>query len=81
MYCEFVNIKLSPWQQLVSLEIPRPRPGANQEGDGIGKIFVEFATEKDCHSASNALSGRKFANRVVLTSFYDPDMYHTRRFQ
>ena len=29
----------------------------------------------------NALSGRKFAARVVLTSFYDPEMYHNRVFK
>ena len=29
----------------------------------------------------NALSGRKFATRVVLTSFYDPEMYHNRVFK
>ena len=31
--------------------------------------------------AMNALSGRKFATRVVLTSFYDPEMYHNRVFK
>jgi len=78
---EDVKEECSKLGNLVSLEIPRPRPGAGEGQEGIGKIFVEFATEKDCHSASNALSGRKFANRIVLTSFYDPEMYHTRRFQ
>lgn len=66
--------------QLVSLEIPRPRPGVD-DGEGIGKIYVEFASQTDCQNAANALSGRKFSNRVVVTSFYDPEMYHHRRFQ
>ena len=29
----------------------------------------------------NALSGRKFASRVVLTSFYDPELYQNRTFK
>jgi len=77
---EDVRDECSKLGKLISLEIPRPRPGVS-EGEGIGKIFVEFASERDCQSASNALSGRKFASRVVLTSFYDPDLYHTRRFE
>lgn len=66
--------------KLVSLEIPRPRPGV-PDGEGIGKIYVEFASHIDCQKAANALSGRKFSNRVVVTSFYDPEAYHHRRFQ
>ena len=66
--------------QVVSLEIPRPRPGLT-EGEGIGKIYVEFANHIDSQKAANALAGRKFSNRVVVTSFYDPEAYHHRRFK
>jgi len=62
-----------------SLEIPRPRAG--QDVTGVGKIFVEFTDTDGCNKAMNALSGRKFAARVVLTSFYDPEMYHNRVFK
>merc|ERR1712021_280536 len=62
-----------------SLEIPRPRAG--QDVTGVGKIFVEFTDQDGCNKAMNALSGRKFAARVVLTSFYDPEMYHNRVFK
>lgn len=62
-----------------SLEIPRPRAG--QDVTGVGKIFVEFTDTDGCNKAMNALSGRKFATRVVLTSFYDPEMYHNRVFK
>lgn len=44
------------------------------------KIFVEFYSTSDCQKAQQALTGRKFANRVVVTSFYDPDKYHRRQF-
>merc|ERR1712210_272176 len=62
-----------------SIEIPRPRAG--QDASGVGKVYVEFVSLEGCNAAMNALSGRKFANRVVLTSFYDPDLYHRRVFK
>jgi len=62
-----------------SIEIPRPRAG--QDASGVGKVYVEFVNLEGCNAAMNALSGRKFANRVVLTSFYDPDLYHRRVFK
>ena len=66
--------------QVISLEIPRPAPGLSEK-DGVGKIFVEFASHVDSQKAAAALSGRKFANRVVVTSFYDPELYHHRLFK
>jgi splicing factor U2AF subunit len=61
-----------------SLEIPRPIRGV--EVPGIGKIFVEFTNILEGQRAQENLSGRKFANRVVVTSFLDPDKYHRREF-
>jgi len=61
-----------------SIEIPRPIKGVDVPG--VGKIFVEFISKSECTKAQQALTGRKFANRVVVTSFYDPDKYHRRQF-
>jgi splicing factor U2AF subunit len=61
-----------------SIEIPRPIEGV--EVPGLGKVFVEFNTVADCQKAQQALAGRKFSNRVVVTSYYDPDRYHRREF-
>jgi len=61
-----------------SLEIPRPVPGV--EVPGCGKVFIEFGSAADCQRAQHALTGRKFSNRVVVTSYYDPDKYHRRDF-
>ncbi|XP_058794904.1 splicing factor U2AF 50 kDa subunit-like [Phymastichus coffea] len=61
-----------------SLEIPRPIEGV--EVPGCGKVFVEFNSVLDCQKAQQVLSGRKFSNRVVVTSYYDPDKYHRREF-
>lgn len=61
-----------------SVEIPRPVPGV--EVPGCGKVFVEYASVADCQKAQLALTGRKFSNRVVVTSYFEPDKYHRREF-
>ncbi len=35
---------------------------------------MEFTSHEGCQRAHAALAGRKFANRVVVTSFFDPTM-------
>lgn len=44
------------------------------------QVFVEFNSIIDCQKAQQSLTGRKFANRVVVTSYFDPDRYHRRDF-
>ena len=44
------------------------------------QIFVEFSSVVDCQKAQENLAGRKFAHRVVVTSYFDPDKYHRREF-
>ncbi|KAJ4932579.1 hypothetical protein JOQ06_010997 [Pogonophryne albipinna] len=61
-----------------SIEIPRPVDGV--EVPGCGKIFVEYVSAADGQKAMQALTGRKFANRVVVTKYYDPDQYHRHEF-
>ena len=34
----------------------------------------------ECQKAQHALTGRKFSNRVVVTSYFDPEKYHRREF-
>ncbi|KAG2460969.1 U2AF2 factor, partial [Polypterus senegalus] len=51
-----------------------------EECGKYGSIFVEFASASDCQKAMQALTGRKFANRVVVTKYYDPDLYHRHEF-
>ncbi|XP_012935159.1 splicing factor U2AF 50 kDa subunit isoform X1 [Aplysia californica] len=75
---EDVKEECGKYGVVVSLEIPRPIRGV--EVPGLGKIFVEFTSIIECQRAQAALTGRKFSNRVVVTSYYDPDRYHRREF-
>ncbi|BHF69926.1 hypothetical protein SprV_0301297300 [Sparganum proliferum] len=61
-----------------SMQMPRPVPGVNVPG--VGCIFVEFVSIKDAMSASNALSGRQFNGRIVVTNFFDPIRYQKQEF-
>jgi len=75
---EDVKEECNKYGQVKSIEIPRPIQDVDVPG--VEKIFVEFYSINDCQKAQQALTGRKFANRVVVTSFYDPDKYHRRQF-
>jgi len=75
---EDVREECGKYGSVKSLEIPRPIMGVDVPG--VGKIFVEFTSISECQKAQQALTGRKFANRVVVTSYYDPDKYHRREF-
>ena len=46
----------------------------------VFQIFVEFSNIDESQKAQQSLAGRKFANRVVVTSFFDVDKYHRREF-
>ncbi|KAM9238103.1 splicing factor U2AF 65 kDa subunit-like [Dugong dugon] len=75
---EDVRDECSKYGRVKSMEVPRPVNGV--EVPGCGKIFVEFTTVSDCQKAMQGLTGRKFANRVVVTKYCDPDSYHRRDF-
>jgi len=75
---EDVREECSKYGAVRSLEIPRPIKGVDVPG--CGKIFIEFSAIADSQKAQQNLTGRKFSNRVVVTSYYDPDKYHRREF-
>lgn len=75
---EDIREECAKYGEVRSIEIPRPVPGV--EVPGCGKVFIEFATDSECQKAQHALSGRRFSNRVVVTSYFDPDKYHRREF-
>ncbi|KAF6030696.1 U2af50 [Bugula neritina] len=73
-----IKEECSKYGSVRSLEIPRPIKGVDVPG--CGKIFVEFSSVTECQKAQQNLTGRKFSNRVVVTSFFDPEKYHRREF-
>jgi splicing factor U2AF subunit len=73
-----IREECSKFGQVVSIEIPRPVPGV--EVPGLGKVFIEFSSSEECQAAQLSLTGRKFSNRVVVTSYYSLDKYHRREF-
>ncbi|EDW56906.1 GM15574 [Drosophila sechellia] len=56
-----------------SIKIPRPIGPFPKRG--CGKVFVQFESVEDSQKALKALSGRKFSDRIVMTSYYDPEKY------
>jgi len=73
-----IQAECNKYGMVKSIEIPRP--DEKVEVPGVGKVFVEFNSVADCQKAQQALTGRKFSNRVVVTSYFDPDKYHRRQF-
>jgi len=73
-----IREECSKYGRIRSLQIPRPN--RDYQVPGVGKIFIEYASAQESRSASEALAGRKFANRVVVTSYYDPEAYYRNEF-
>lgn len=59
--------------------IPRPLEGA--EIPGLGKVFIKYESAKDAAEAHRSLAGRKYEDRVVLTTFFDEIKYGKRKFE
>ena len=51
------------------MKVPRPSGGSRQSA-GVGKIFVKYDTPASAKKALQALAGRKFADRTVVTTFF-----------
>jgi splicing factor U2AF subunit len=73
-----IRDECSKFGRIRSLQIPRP--SSEHQVPGVGKVFIEYATSNECKAASEALAGRKFASRVVVTSYYDPEKYYRADF-
>lgn len=73
-----VREECSKYGKVLSLDIPRPIEGVDVPG--LGKIFVEFESIDGAKAAQQALSGRSFATRVVVTSYLDEQKYFSADF-
>ncbi|KAG0330001.1 U2 small nuclear RNA auxiliary factor 2 [Podila humilis] len=75
---EDIKEECSKFGQVLDVKIPRPVPG--MAVPGVGKIFVLYSNSDEATTALRALSGRKFADRTVLTSFYDVAKFQAGEF-
>ncbi|KAI8806416.1 splicing factor U2AF 65 kDa subunit-like protein [Cladochytrium replicatum] len=73
---EDVRDECSRYGTIRSVTIPRPNAG-EQSSTGVGKIFVQYSTVDQCTAALNALAGRRFADRTVITAYYPESRYQT----
>lgn len=55
---------------ILAMKIPRPSMGSRQSA-GVGKIFIKYEDPEQAKKALQALAGRKFADRTVVTTFFD----------
>ena len=51
------------------MKVPRPSGGSRQS-NGVGKIYVKYDTPDSARKALQALAGRKFADRTVVTTYF-----------
>ena len=56
--------------KIAEMKIPRPSGGSRQSA-GVGKIFLKYETSEFAKKALEALAGRKFADRTVVTTYFD----------
>ena len=69
--------------ELLTVLVPRPKKGESERdafARGVGRVFLKYATVKECERAQATLSGRKFDQRIVHASFYDEDKFSNRDF-
>lgn len=52
------------------MKIPRPAGGSRQSA-GVGKIYIKYVDAAAAKKALAALAGRKFADRTVVTTYFD----------
>lgn len=67
--CEDVREECSKYGKILDVKVPRPTGGSRQSA-GVGKIFVKYEHTEDTTKALQALAGRKFADRTVVTTYF-----------
>ena len=68
--CEDVQEECQKYGTIVAMKIPRPSMGSRQSA-GVGKIFIKYEDAASAKKALQALAGRKFADRTVVTTYFD----------
>ena len=71
---EDVQEECSKFGNIVAIKIPRPTGGSRQSA-GVGKIYVKYDSAASTKKALQALAGRKFADRTVVTTFFPEENF------
>ncbi|KAK2009595.1 hypothetical protein LZ32DRAFT_608244 [Colletotrichum eremochloae] len=71
---EDVQEECAKFGTVLDIKIPRPVGGSRQSA-GVGKIFVKFETKEAAKKALQALAGRKFADRTVVTTYFPEENF------
>ena len=67
---EDVREECEKYGKIIDMKIPRPSGGSRQSA-GVGKIYIKYDTSESAKKALQALAGRKFADRTVVTTYFD----------
>lgn len=67
--CDDVKEECDKYGEVLEMKIPRPSGGSRQS-NGVGKIFVKYDNADSARKAIQALAGRKFADRTVVTTYF-----------
>ncbi|KAI8953840.1 hypothetical protein F4801DRAFT_535800 [Xylaria longipes] len=72
--CEDVEGECAKYGKVVQMKVPRPIGGSRQSA-GVGKIYVKFDSTESAKKALQALAGRKFADRTVVTTYFPEENF------
>ena len=66
---EDVKEECEKYGPVLEIKVPRPS-GASRQSAGVGKIFIKYENADAARKALQALAGRKFADRTVVTTYF-----------
>lgn len=67
--CEDIKEECEKYGAVLEMKVPRPSGGSRQS-NGVGKIYIKYETPDSARKALQALAGRKFADRTVVTTYF-----------
>jgi splicing factor U2AF 65 kDa subunit len=68
--CEDIMEECQKYGKIIEMKIPRPSGGSRQSA-GVGKIYLKYEDAESAKKALEALAGRKFADRTVVSTYFD----------
>jgi splicing factor U2AF subunit len=72
--CEDIKEECEKYGHVLEMKVPRPSGGSRQS-NGVGKIFVKYDNADSARTALQALAGRKFADRTVVTTYFSEENF------